>query len=75
MISFVALILSMSVPDSMASFRSNPVTRDTACQSVMYIGREREHCMGNNIISYGSFPIKTDKYKGWPSKSWTVLAV
>ena len=58
MISFVALILSMSVPDSVGSFRSNPVIRDTACQSSMYSGREREHCIGNNIISYGSFSDK-----------------
>ena len=58
MISFVALILSMSVPDSIGSFWSNPVIRDTACQSFMYSGREREHCIGNKIISYGSFSDK-----------------
>ena len=34
---FIALILSqsMSVSDNIGSFRSNPVDRDTACQSSM----------------------------------------
>ena len=70
MISFVALILSMSVSGSIGSFRTvsvqfGPITysviRDTACQSSRYSGREREHCIGNNIISYASFSDKSDK--------------
>ena len=46
MISFVAMILFMSDPDSIGSFRTvsvQLVVRDTACQSSMYSGREREH--------------------------------
>ena len=61
MISFVALILSMSVPDSIGSFRtvwSNPVIRDTACQSSMTADVKENIVLEKNIISYGSFSDK-----------------
>ena len=61
MISFLALILSMSVPDSIGSFRFNPVIRDTACQSSCTADVKENTSIGNignNIISYGSFSDK-----------------
>ena len=51
----------MSVPDSIGSFRSNPVNRDTACQSSMTADVNENTVLETTKFHKDRFPIKTDK--------------
>ena len=56
----------MSVSDNIGSFRTVSVLSGSSLYRMSIIcdsGREREHCIGNNIISYGAFSDK-NRYIG-----------